>query len=60
LYDYPAGTGYHQVNEPWNASLTAYDPSQPEGRGSDSYATSYYNSFSVVSGILRYDNCAPP
>ncbi|MEO7034480.1 MAG: hypothetical protein ABI548_11295, partial [Polyangiaceae bacterium] len=55
---YPQGTGGNQINDPWNAGLTSV--TEPDGRGSASYAYNYVNSAGLQSiDLLRTDNCGP-
>jgi len=53
---YPEGTGFDQIEEPWNAAKTSL--SEPDGRGSVSYSDNYGSNVTSVN-LLRVDNCSP-
>jgi hypothetical protein len=56
LMNYPAGTGFDQIDEPWDASLTTID--NRDGRAGISYMDHYSSAFQSVI-LIRTDNCGP-
>ena len=52
----PAGTSDHQINEPWDSSLTSAN--EPDGRGSSDYSFHYEDNLRDID-ILRLNNCSP-